>query len=166
METDTRAHKSHYLAVPPADRDAITDALYRFAAGQDLRDRALLDSAFAGDATLDFTAVAAKLGVTIPVFEGRQMIADIVWTSTEPLDTTHTVTNVRVIAYDGDRASVTALIEAQHLPKDDHSRNLFLKNRLAVELLREGEAWMMELMTFENAWQEGEAGVLFPIKQQ
>jgi hypothetical protein len=161
METTAATRKAAYVAVPPADYLAISDALYCFAAGQDLRDRALLESAFAEQATLDFTAVAAKLGATIPVFEGRQMITDIVWTSTEPLVTTHTVTNLRVTAYDGSRATATALIEAQHLPKDDHSRNLLLKNRLAVELVRQGEAWAIERMVFENAWWEGEAGVLF-----
>ena len=32
--------------VDPRDRAAIVDALYRFGAGQDLRDRALFESAF------------------------------------------------------------------------------------------------------------------------
>jgi HAMP domain-containing protein len=83
---------------------AMTDALYRFGAGQDLRDRPLFESAFAPDASLDFTAVAAKFGVAIPVFEGRHAIADTIMAATEPLDTTHTITNVRVTAYDGNRA--------------------------------------------------------------
>jgi hypothetical protein len=155
-------HKSHFCIVPPADRDAISDALYRFGAGQDLRDRALFESAFAERASLDFTAVAAKLGATIPVFEGRQAIADTIMTATEPLDTTHTITNIRVTAYDGDRASVTALVEAQHLPRDDHSRNLLLKNRLVVELMRQDDCWVIARMVFENAWREGDATVLFP----
>ena len=119
------------------------------------------NSAFAEDASLDFTAVAAKLGATIPVFEGRQAIADTIMAATEPLDTTHTITNIRVIAYDGDRASVTALIEAQHLPRGDHSRHLLLKNRLSVELARQDECWVIERMVFDNAWREGDATVLF-----
>ena len=153
-------HKSCFCIVPPADRDAIADALFRFGAGQDLRDRPLFESAFTEDASLDFTAVAAKLGATIPVFEGRQAIADTVMTATEPLDTTHTITNIRVTAYDDDRASVTALIEAQHLPRGDHSRHLLLKNRLAVEVVREDECWVIARMVFENAWREGDATVL------
>jgi hypothetical protein len=161
METHPMLHKSHFAIVPPADRDAISDALYRFGAGQDLRDRPLFESAFAPDASLDFTAVAAKLGTTIPVFEGRQAIADTIMTATEPLDTTHTITNIRVTAYDGSRASVTALIEAQHLPRGDQSRNLLLKNRLAVELVREDECWVIERMLFDNAWREGDPTVLF-----
>ena len=105
--------------------------------------------------------MAAKLGVTIPVFEGRQAIADTVLAATEPLDTTHTITNVRVIAYDGERATVSALIEAQHLPRGDHSRHLLLKNRLSVELSRQGECWVIQRMRFDNAWREGDASVLF-----
>jgi hypothetical protein len=162
METTAPVRKAHYLPVPSADREAIADALYRFATGQDLRDAALLESAFAAYAILDFTAVAAKLGVTIPVFEGRRAITDTIMSATEPLVTTHTVTNVRVTAYDGSRATVTALIEAQHLPRDDRSRNLLLKNRLNVELARQDEAWAMTRMVFENAWREGDARVLFP----
>jgi hypothetical protein len=161
METPAMLHKSHFPIVPPGDRDAISDALYRFGAGQDLRDRPLFESAFALDASLDFTAVAAKLGATIPVFEGRQAIADTVMAATEPLDTTHTITNIRVTAYDGEKATVTALIEAQHLPRGDHSRNLLLKNRLAVELVRQNECWVIERMVFDNAWREGDATVLF-----
>jgi hypothetical protein len=160
METRPMLHKSHFPDVPPADRAAIADALYRFGAGQDLRDRPLFESAFAEDARLDFTAVAAKLGATIPVFEGRQAIADTVMAATEPLDTTHTITNMRVVAYDGSKATVTALIEAQHLPRGDHSRHLLLKNRLAVELVRE-ECWVIERMRFDNAWRAGDATVLF-----
>ena len=154
-------HKSHFPIVPPGDRDAISDALYRFGAGQDLRDRPLFESAFASDARLDFTAVAAKLGVTITVFEGRQAIADTIMAATAPLDTTHTITNVRVTDYDGEKATVTALIEAQHLPRGDHSRHLLLKNRLAVELARLDECWVIARMTFDNAWREGDATVLF-----
>jgi hypothetical protein len=162
METSAMLHKSHFCIVPPADRDAIADALYRFGAGQDLRDRPLFESAFAENASLDFTAVAAKLGAAIPAFEGRQVIADTIMTATEPLDTTHTITNIRVTAYDGDHASVTALIEAQHLPRGDHSRHLLLKNRLVVEFIRQDECWAIARMVFDNAWREGEATVLFP----
>jgi len=162
METLTTLHKTQYLAVPPADRDAIADALYRFGAGQDLRDRPLLESAFAADATLDFRAVAARLGATIPVFEGRQAITDTILAATGGLDTTHTITNVRVTAYDGSRAKVTALIEAQHLPRGDHSRHLLLKNQLSVELSRGDDCWAIDRMRFDNVWRTGDAKVLFP----
>src|SRR5690242_11787934 len=75
---------------------AIVDALYRFGAGQDLRDRALFESAFSPDAVLDFTQPARRLGAEITPFESRQAITDSVFAAIADLDTTHTVTNPRV----------------------------------------------------------------------
>jgi hypothetical protein len=148
--------------VPFEDRVDIEDALYRFAAGQDLKDRALLESAFARDAVLDFVQPAGRLGLTIEPFRGRDAIVDAVWGATAELVTTHTITNVRIVEREGDRSRVTALIEAQHLPKDDESRNLLLKNMLDVELFREHGHWLIYRMTFRNMWKEGDPKVLFP----
>ena len=128
---------NHFIQVAPLDRTAIVDALYRFGAGQDLHDRSLFESAFSSSATVDFTGPAQRLGVTIPVFEGRQAIADTILSTTSSLDTTHTVTNPRITAYEGEHATLFALVEAQHLPQGDHSRHLLLKNIYVVELSRE-----------------------------
>jgi hypothetical protein len=149
-------------ALAARDHIAIVDALYRFGAGQDLRDRALFESAFAADATLDFTGPARKLGVEIGVFEGRETIAQAVFSSIGALDTTHTVTNPRVTAYDGERASLFALVEAQHLPRYDHSRHLMLKNIYRVELARHDGRWLIERLQIDNVWFRGDAAVLFP----
>lgn len=144
-----------------ADAAAIADALYRFGAGQDLDDRALFTSAFTADATLDFTQPAARLGVALPVFEGRDAIVDTIMGTVARLDTTHTVTNPRV-TLDGDSASLFALVEAMHLPRGDHRRHLRLKNIYRVELAREGEGWAMRRVAIVNVWMDGDARVLFP----
>lgn len=150
-------------ATPDADaRFEIVDALYRFGAGQDLRDRALFESAFADDATLDFTGPAQRLGARIPVFEGRQAIADTIFANIADLDTTHTVANPRVTAFDGARATLSALVEAQHLPRNDHRRHLLLKNRYTVELSRHGERWLIRSLRIDNVWMRGDPSVLFP----
>jgi hypothetical protein len=156
---------SHYLEVAANDRNAIIDALYRFGAGQDLRDRPLFESAFAADATLDFTGPAKRLGALIPVFEGRQAIADVILATTRELDTTHTLTNPRMTAYDGHHAQMFALIEAQHLPRGDHSRHLLLKNLLTVRLSRDAKQWQIDHMKFDNVWLTGDPSVLFPVTQ-
>lgn len=153
---------SSHSPIPPDDALAIVDALYRFGAGQDLRDRALFESAFAEDAVVDFIGPAKRLGVTIGEFSGRQAIADIIMTATEPLTTTHTVTNPRVTAYDGTHATLIALVEAQHLPRTDHSRHLLLKNIYTMALTRHDAAWVIDHMRIDNAWMTGDATVLFP----
>lgn len=157
------ARQASPRVAPTADEHfEIVDALYRFGAGQDLHDRGLFESAFAADATLDFTGPAQRLGTTIPVFVGRQAIADSIFAAIAELDTTHTVTNPRVIAYDGERATLSALVEAQHLPRDDHSRHLLLKNRYAVDLTKRGDRWLIEALRIGNVWLTGDPTVLFP----
>jgi hypothetical protein len=72
-----------------ADRLAVVDTLYRFAAGIDLRDRSLLSSALAENVVSDFRPAAAKAGFEYPVIEGRDFIIAALTTSLETLDTTH-----------------------------------------------------------------------------
>jgi SnoaL-like domain len=110
------------LANETADRLAVVDALYRFAAGIDLRDESLLSSSLAENAVSDFRPAAAKAGFEYPVIEGRDAIVAALTTSLATLDTTHSVTNPRV-TIDGDNARLDALVEAQHVPRHDHTRH-------------------------------------------
>lgn len=149
------------VKLTPADRVDIIDALYRFGAGQDLRDRRLFESAFSAYATLDFTGPARRLGATIPVFQGRENIVETVFSTIRNLDTTHTVTNPRVTAFEGDHATLFALVEAQHLPRNDHGRHLLLKNIYTLDLSRHGDLWVIDRMMIENVWWTGDRSVLF-----
>lgn len=151
-----------HLGVDPQDRDAIVDALYRFGAGQDLRDRALFESAFSPEATLDLTQPARRLGVELPVLRGRQVIADIIMMEASRLDTLHSVTNPRITAYDGSHARLSALVEAQNLPRGDHSRQLLLKNIYTADLSRQAAHWTIDALLIENVWMSGDPEVLFP----
>lgn len=145
-----------------AERTEIIDALYRFGAGQDLRDRDLFDSAFSVDATLDFTGPARRLGASLPIFQGRQAIGDTIFETIARLDTTHTITNPRVTAYDGQHATLFALVEAQHLPRNDHGRHVLLKNIYTVDLSKRGTRWTIDRLHIDNIWMTGDASVLFP----
>ena len=77
------------------DEQQVIDALYRFAAGQDRKDRTLFLSAFASDATLDFTQPAALLGVEQRPLHGHAWIGRIM-DRLAVMDTMHMVTNPRV----------------------------------------------------------------------
>ncbi len=107
------------------DFHEIVDTLYRFAMGQDIRDRDLFESAFAPDAVLDFTQPASRFGAALAPFEGRTAIADTVFETIAPLDTTHTVTHPRVVRQD-ESATLFALVEAQHVSTVEPSRRLLL----------------------------------------
>lgn len=145
-----------------ADKLAVVEALYRFAAGIDLRDTALLASAFAADAVSDFRPAAAKAGFEYPVVEGRDTIVTALSTSLTGLDTTHSVSNPRV-SLDGDKARLDALVEAQHVPVSDASKHYLMKNRYDVELVREGDLWVIQRVTIDNIWRSGDLGVLGSI---
>lgn len=141
------------------DEQAIVDALYRFAAGQDLKDDALFLWAFAPDAVLDFTHPARRFGADIPIMDGRETIAGIM-TTLAPLDTTHTVTNPRVVVH-GDRADLSALVEAQHVTRAEPHRHLLLKNVYDVDLTRQGPQWVIQRLVIRNVWHDGDPTVLF-----
>jgi hypothetical protein len=154
-------HSAHAIDVPAEDHVGIVDALYRFGAGQDLGDRHLFESAFSSDAQLDFTGPARRLGVDLPIFRGRNSIVDSIMTTVSRLHTTHTVTNPRVIKYDGSRAHLFALVEAQHLPKDNHQMHLLLKNIYWMDLHKDGKAWVIDTLKIDNVWMTGDSSVLF-----
>jgi septum formation inhibitor-activating ATPase MinD len=142
-----------------ADKLAVVEALYRFAAGIDLRDKDLLASALADDAVSDFRPAAAKAGFDYPVVEGRQSIVEALSKSLSPFDTTHSVSNPRV-TIDGDKAHLEALVEAQHIPRNDPARHYLMKNRYNVELVRDGDVWLIARNTVDNVWRSGDPAVL------
>jgi septum formation inhibitor-activating ATPase MinD len=142
-----------------ADKLAVVDALYRFAAGIDLRDKSLLSSSLAENAVSDFRLAAVKAGFDYPVIEGRDVIVAALTDSLATLDTTHSVTNPRV-TIDGDTARLDALVEAQHVPRNDHTRHYLMKNRYDVELARKGDTWVITRTTVDNVWRSGDPTVL------
>ena len=76
-----------------AETFAVIDTLHRFAAGIDLKDPALLASAFTANAVSDFRPAAAKAGFEYPVLEGRDTIVGALSGALSQLDTTHSVSN-------------------------------------------------------------------------
>jgi hypothetical protein len=143
------------------DRTEVLDALYRFGLGQDLKDGALFGSAFASDAELDFRPAAAKWNARPPLISGRDtIVTTILGMFTGRVDTTHQVTNPRV-AVDGDTARLTALVEAQHLLTADHGVFALLKNPYDVDLVRDGERWVIHRMRIDNAWFIGDPAAIF-----
>ena len=142
-----------------ADKLAVVEALYRYAAGIDLRDKALLASSFAEDTVLDFRPAAAKAGFEYPVIEGRDAITDALSTSLRGIDTTHSVSNPRV-TINGDTAHMEVMVEAQHVLSADPSRNYLMKNRYDAQLVRQGPVWVIKNQVIDNVWRSGDPTVL------
>lgn len=165
------SNSTHALSAPAADtvavvrelrdRSEILDALHRFGLGQDLKDRELFASAFAADAELDFQPAATKWGGQAPLMSGRNtIVTTILAMFTGRVDTTHQVTNAR-ITIERDTARLTALVEAQHLLSADHATYALLKNPYDVDLVREGERWVIRYMRIDNIWYTGDPTAIF-----
>ncbi|MCK7626866.1 nuclear transport factor 2 family protein [Streptomyces sp. RS10V-4] len=155
------AHDTAAVAAELRDRAEITDALYRFGLGQDLKDQELFASAFAPDAELDFRPAAAKWGARPPLMTGRDtIVTTILAMFTGRVDTTHQITNTR-IAVDGDTARLTALVEAQHLLIADPATHALLKNPYAVDLVRDGDRWVIRRLRIDNTWYTGDPTAIF-----
>jgi SnoaL-like protein len=163
--TEDRALSAGGTDAELCDWMEIVDALYRFGLGQDLADRDLFASAFVESAELDFRPAASRWGADVPVMTGRDAIVDTILAMfAGRVDTTHVVTNPRV-RIDGDRASLTAIVEAQHLLTADHAVHALLKNRYDVDLVRdrerERERWVVLRMVIENVWYTGDPAAIF-----
>jgi septum formation inhibitor-activating ATPase MinD len=143
-----------------ADKLSVVETLYRFAAGIDLQDIDLLASTFAENAVSDFRPAAAKAGFEYPLLEGRNTIVAALSGALSHLDTTHSVSNPRA-SITGDKAHLDALVEAQHVLKNDPARHFLMKNRYDVEMVRQGEVWLIERVTVDNLWRTGELAALF-----
>jgi septum formation inhibitor-activating ATPase MinD len=147
------------LTQQTADKLGVIEALFRFAAGVDLHDPALLASAFTLNATSDLRPATRKVGFEYPVMEGRNTIVAGVGGSLASLDTTHTVTNTRV-TLSGDEAKLDALVEAYHVTREETPRKFVMKNRYDVDLVRESEMWVIAKMVVDNVWREGDLSVM------
>lgn len=140
----------------------LVDALYRFGAGQDLGNRGLFASAFTADAVLDFSAPARRFGLALPAFIGRDAITATVFAAIADLATTHTVTNPRVLRFAGDQATLFALVEAQHVAREENPRHLLLKNIYTTDLVLDAGLWRIRHLHIDCVWHIGTAQLLFP----
>lgn len=142
-----------------ADKVAVVETLYRYAAGIDLRDENLIASAFTEGAVSDFRPAAAKAGFDYPVLEGRQNIITALSGALAKIDTTHSVSNPRV-DIDGDNAHLEAIVEAQHVSQSDSTHQYMMKNRYNVDLVKQAGVWLIQHVTVDNVWRMGDRAVL------
>ena len=141
------------------DRYEVIDALHRYAIGLDTKDLTLLESAFTSDAVADFTPAATKVGMEFPLLTGREAIVSALSQFLANYTTSHTVGNARA-QVKGDIANLYALVEAQHVPLSDRSRHFLFKNQYTINLVREGNLWLIKHLHIENLWTDGDLKVI------
>ena len=95
------------------------------------------------DVIVDFTPGNKLWGLKFPVLQGHDTVIPALRSSVGVLDTTHVVTNPRT-EITGDTAKLYVIVEAQHLPPNDHSRHCLMKNQYDVTLTRAGKHWVIQ----------------------
>ncbi len=148
-----------HQAASPADHMAIIDALHRFTWGLDAKDEQLLASAFSEEGIADFSPAAQRIGMEFPPLNGRENIASALSQFVANLSTSHSASNARV-AVSGDQAKMQALVEAQHLAIADHTRHYLMKNVYSLSLSRNGEIWLIDQLSIDNIWSDGDINVI------
>ena len=147
-------------SLPNADDHlAITDALLRFAAGVDEGEAALIESAFADDAEIDFAPCGAALGLEFGVVRGREVIVDFLAGTAVGQATSHVVSNARTTR-DGEAASLVALVDAVHIARADRTDRFRMMNRYEARLVGRSEVWVLRRVRIVNVWFEGDPRVL------
>jgi SnoaL-like domain len=149
------------------DRAEITDALYRYTAGLDYGDAELLASSLTHDAIVDLTPATAKIGLEFPVLQPREVVVGALAGAVGPLDTSHSITNVR-IEISGDTATAHCNAQAQHYlpgegPQPDKTRHALMMNRYEAEVVRDGQRWLIRHLIIDNAWFDGDPAVLVAL---
>src|SRR5262245_50270801 len=94
------------------DRAEIIDAIYRYTAALDYGDAALMESALSEDAVVDLTPATAKIGLEFPVLRPREIVVGALIGAVGPLDTSHSVTNVRITIDDDGTATLRCYAQA------------------------------------------------------
>jgi ketosteroid isomerase-like protein len=149
------------------DRAEITDAIYRYAAALDFGDAALMESALTEDAVIDLTSATTKIGLEFPVLTPRDIAVGALTAYVGPLDTSHSVTNVR-IDISGDTATARCYAQANHFlpgegPRPDQTRHALMMNRYTAEMARGEDRWRIRRLLIDCAWFEGDPQVLVAL---
>ena len=151
------------LAQLAYDRTEIADTVYRYAFGLDHGDPDSLASALTEDCVLDFTAAGRKLGIDFPVLTGRKAVLQTLLPMIGPLDTSHTPNNLQV-EVSGDTATLHGYMMSQHFMPGQGPRQgseyALLMNRYEGELVRDGMKWRFRRLLIDNAWAEGDPGII------
>lgn len=146
------------LNPPLTGRDAVTDAVYRVILAFDTNNVDLLKSSIAEDAILVLN------GNTM---HGLQTIIHGIFAKVSELDTTHSLTNIRV-NIDGAKATLTGTVLAQHYRggtgSDPKAERYLAGAFYMVDLVKEegghAELWKVTKWQVQRAWCEGDASIV------
>jgi 3-phenylpropionate/cinnamic acid dioxygenase small subunit len=137
-----------------ADKLEITDTLCRYATALDTRDGELLNEVFVEDAVFE-------IGAGVGHYEGVTAIADVVTLFLGGLEASqHILTNF-VIELEGDEASSSCYLHAQHYMPDQRTggNTLEIGGTYHDKLVRTEAGWRIRERELKVTWTEGNHGI-------
>jgi len=142
-------------------REAIADALYRAVLGCDRNDLAIFNSAFTQDITAEIRGEGGRS------LQGLDDVRAYILGGVGPMDTTHSISNIRVDVKDGaDTASLTAYALAQHCPpgrgQELDGPKLLVGGEYSIDLVRDDAdgLWKMTKWVLDVVWRQGDRSVM------
>lgn len=155
-----QARTAAFASIADADvNSGADDALLRFAAGMDDGDLAMLESAFAQDAVVDFGACGRAIGLDFEPLVGAATITGFLVGTSRRQVTSHVVSNPRV-QVSGNHARLRALVDATHIVRADRARRFRMMNWYDADLVQIDGHWQIGQMAIENIWFEGDPAIL------
>lgn len=135
-----------------ADRQEINDLVVRYSTALDTRDWALLETCFIADPVFDADG--------FPPINDFQSIRDNASRALAGLDASqHYVTNI-AIELDGDKASVVAYLQAQHVRSSAvGGPNLLIAGVYRDDVVRTAAGWRFSHRRLTVTWTEGNPAV-------
>ena len=137
------------------DQAKISDMLYAYATGVDLRDWDLFGSLFADRLFLDFSSFHPSLYREVT----REELIQISRSVEKFYATQHISSNHRH-SFDGDRATCVSYMQAGHfLKRDGQDYACFLYGYYTYELFRSGDGWLIDKYALQVTAEQGEPKV-------
>jgi SnoaL-like domain len=135
------------------DREEITDLLYRYSSAIDGRDWDLLRGCFVPDGTADYREFGAAT-------EGIESVVAMCDRVLSGLDASHHLIGNPRITLEGDRATSTCYVQAQHFLASKMGANtLMAGGRYEDELVRTADGWRIVKRVMFTTWTTGNVGV-------
>lgn len=139
-----------------ADRLAISDVMHRYATAIDMKDLGLLEQVFDEIVESDFTTLGGK-----PWSGARADWIEIMRGTVAGLTSTQHLTGNHVHRIDGDRAHLTAYLQAMHhLSGARGEPDYLIGGYYDVDLIRRSEGWRISRYSLTVTWQRGDRDVL------
>lgn len=138
------------------DREDLRDTVLKFATAVDTIDMALYRSAFADECEYDLSAFNGQAPVTVKAADWAAGIEPFL----RGFDTTQHVLSNFVFDIGGDRATVTAYVQAEHfLVNDQGDDSVTLGGHYEFGLVRTPAGWRIDRFKLTATWHRGNQGL-------